>query len=296
MSLGREGGDVMSVGIGLRELVFELEESGFTLAVSPDKKNIEVTKSDELGSTLLATVNIALPSNVYINDDIRALSSESVRRLLPPIFNYVLSYLAGVEAELGERLTGKSRPQIIKDIVTEDSNHVRQGMIDTLIKSDKLMLLADVYGDKVCRRIDLLSAIKELGYQESTVNGKDLNIIYKGNHVATVNLSKDHSVRRELDWEVFPEAKRIELTNLLKWFIETPSKFRDISFSLLEQVIISNLPKQYKWAYRDEDSTLWAVDDFNHIEKAKKEIICDVSLFKVITKDNPYPTHLGRAL
>lgn len=280
--------------VGLRELVYDLEECGFTLAVSPDKKNIEITKPAELGRTLLATVNVTEPSKLMVNDDIKKLESGTVRKLLPPIFNYVLSYLASTEVELSELTSGKKRPQIIKDIVTEDSNYVRQGMIDTLIKSDKLMLLADVYGDKVCRKIDLLSAIRELGYQESKVVGTELYIRYLGNHIATVDLEAEHMVRRELEWETFPVDRRSGLTKLLKWYVKTPKKFRDISFSLLEQVIVSNLPRQYKWAYRDEHNMLWAVDDFNNAEKARKEIICDVSLFKMVTRDNPYPTHLGR--
>lgn len=286
----------MSGGIGLRELVFDLEDSGFSLRVTQDQRNIEILKPEELGRTVLATVNVTVPSHIYINDDIDKLEHGTVRKLLPPIFNYVLSYLSTTEIELSELTTGQKRPQIIKNIVTEDSNHIRQGMIDTLLRSDKLMLIANAYGDRICRKIDLLSAIKELGYQESSISGRDLNIIYRGNHVATVNLDADHSVRRELEWETFPHDKRLELTELLKWYVETPKKFRNISFTLLEQVLISNLPKQYKWAYRDENNTLWAVDEFKHSEKARKEIICDVSLFKVITKDNPYPTHLGRAL
>lgn len=286
----------MSGGIGLRELVFDLEDSGFSLRVTQDQRSIEILKPDELGRTVLATVNVTVPSHIYINDDIDKLEHGTVRKLLPPIFNYVLSYLSTTEIELSELTTGQKRPQIIKNIVTEDSNHIRQGMIDTLLRSDKLMLIASAYGDRICRRIDLLSAIKELGYQESSISGRDLNIVYQGDHVATVNLDADHSVRRELEWETFPQDKRLELTELLKWYVETPKKFRNISFTLLEQVLISNLPKQYKWAYRDENNTLWAVDEFKHSEKARKEIICDVSLFKVITKDNPYPTHLGRAL
>src|SRR5699024_8439120 len=247
-----------------------------------------------LGRTILATVNVTVPSFIMVSDDIKKLESDTIRKLLPPIFNYVLSYLANTEVELGELTSGKKRPQIIKDIVTEDSNHVRQGMIDTLIKSDKLLLLADVYGERVCRKIDLLSAIRELGYQESTVIGKDLLIKYQRSHIATVNLDAEHQVRRQLDCGAFPYEKRTELTELLRWYVETPMKFRNISFSLLEQVLISNLPKHYKWAYRDDENILWAVDDFTHTEKARKEIICDVSLFKMITKDNPYPTHLGR--
>lgn len=286
----------MSGGIGLRELVFDLEDSGFSLRVTRDQRNIEILKPEELGRTVLATVNVTVPSHIYINDDIDKLEHGTVRKLLPPIFNYVLSYLATTEIELSELTTGQKRPQIIKNIVTEDSNHIRQGMIDTLLRSDKLMLIASAYGDRICRKIDLLSAVKELGYQESSISGRDLNIVYQGDHVATVNLDADHSVRRELEWETFPQDKRLELTELLKWYVETPKKFRNISFTLLEQVLISNLPKQYKWAYRDENNTLWAVDEFKHSEKARKEIICDVSLFKVITKDNPYPTHLGRAL
>ena len=286
----------MSGGIGLRELVFDLEDSGFSLRVTQDQRSIEILKPEELGRTVLATVNVTVPSHIYINDDIDKLEHGTVRKLLPPIFNYVLSYLSTTEIELSELTTGQKRPQIIKNIVTEDSNHIRQGMIDTLLRSDKLMLIASAYGDRVCRKIDLLSAIKELGYQESSISGRDLNIVYQGDHVATVNLDADHSVRRELEWETFPKDKRLELTELLKWYVETPKKFRNISFTLLEQVLISNLPKQYKWAYRDENNTLWAVDEFKHSEKARKEIICDVSLFKVITKDNPYPTHLGRAL
>ena len=286
----------MSGGIGLRELVFDLEDSGFSLRVTQDQRSIEILKPDELGRTVLATVNVTVPSHIYINDDIDKLEHGTVRKLLPPIFNYVLSYLSTTEIELSELTTGQKRPQIIKNIVTEDSNHIRQGMIDTLLRSDKLMLIASAYGDRICRRIDLLSAIKELGYQESSISGRDLNIVYQGDHVATVNLDADHSVRRELEWETFPQDKRLELTELLKWYVETPKKFRNISFTLLEQVLISNLPKQYKWAYRDENNTLWAVDEFKHSEKARKEIICDVSLFKFITKDNPYPTHLGRAL
>lgn len=286
----------MSGGIGLRELVFDLEDSGFSLRVTQDQRSIEILKPDELGRTVLATVNVTVPSHIYINDDIDKLEHGTVRKLLPPIFNYVLSYLSTTEIELSELTTGQKRPQIIKNIVTEDSNHIRQGMIDTLLRSDKLMLIANAYGDRICRKIDLLSAIKELGYQESSISGRDLNIVYQGDHVATVNLDADHSVRRELEWETFPQDKRLELTELLKWYVETPKKFRNISFTLLEQVLISNLPKQYKWAYRDENNTLWAVDEFKHSEKARKEIICDVSLFKVITKDNPYPTHLGRAL
>ena len=287
---------MMSGGIGLRELVFDLEDSGFSLRVTQDQRSIEILKPDELGRTVLATVNVTVPSHIYINDDIDKLEHGTVRKLLPPIFNYVLSYLSTTEIELSELTTGKKRPQIIKNIVTEDSNHIRQGMIDTLLRSDKLMLIANAYGDRICRKIDLLSAVKELGYQESSMSGRDLNIVYQGDHVATVNLDADHSVRRELEWETFPQDKRLELTELLKWYVETPKKFRNISFTLLEQVLISNLPKQYKWAYRDENNTLWAVDEFKHSEKARKEIICDVSLFKVITKDNPYPTHLGRAL
>lgn len=286
----------MSGGIGLRELVFDLEDSGFSLRVTRDQRNIEILKPEELGRTVLASVNVTVPSHIYINDDINKLEHGTVRKLLPPIFNYVLSYLATTEIELSELTTGQKRPQIIKNIVTEDSNHIRQGMIDTLLRSDKLMLIASAYGDRICRKIDLLSAVKELGYQESSISGRDLNIVYQGDHVATVNLDADHSVRRELEWETFPHQKRLELTELLKWYVETPKKFRNISFTLLEQVLISNLPKQYKWAYRDENNTLWAVDEFKHSEKARKEIICDVSLFKVITKDNPYPTHLGRAL
>ena len=286
----------MSGGIGLRELVFDLEDSGFSLRVTRDQRNIEILKPEELGRTVLASVNVTVPSHIYINDDIYKLEHGTVRKLLPPIFNYVLSYLATTEIELSELTTGQKRPQIIKNIVTEDSNHIRQGMIDTLLRSDKLMLIASAYGDRICRKIDLLSAVKELGYQESSISGRDLNIVYQGDHVATVNLDADHSVRRELEWETFPQDKRLELTELLKWYVETPKKFRNISFTLLEQVLISNLPKQYKWAYRDENNTLWAVDEFKHSEKARKEIICDVSLFKVITKDNPYPTHLGRAL
>ena len=286
----------MSGGIGLRELVFDLEDSGFSLRVTRDQRNIEILKPEELGRTVLASVNVTVPSQIYINDDIDKLEHGTVRKLLPPIFNYVLSYLATTEIELSELTTGQKRPQIIKNIVTEDSNHIRQGMIDTLLRSDKLMLIASAYGDRICRKIDLLSAVKELGYQESSISGRDLNIVYQGDHVATVNLDADHSVRRELEWETFPQDKRLELTELLKWYVETPKKFRNISFTLLEQVIISNLPKQYKWAYRDENNTLWAVDEFKHSEKARKEIICDVTLFKVITKDNPYPTHLGRAL
>lgn len=286
----------MSGGIGLRELVFDLEDSGFSLRVTQDQRNIEILKPDELGRTVLASVNVTVPSHIYINDDIDKLEHGTVRKLLPPIFNYVLSYLSTTEIELSELTTGQNRPQIIKNIVTEDSNHIRQGMIDTLLRSDKLMMIANAYGDRICRKIDLLSAIKELGYQESSISGRDLHIVYQGDHVATVNLDADHSVRRELEWETFPHQKRLELTELLKWYVETPKKFRNISFTLLEQVIISNLPKQYKWAYRDENNTLWAVDEFKHSEKARKEIICDVSLFKVITKDNPYPTHLGRAL
>ena len=286
----------MSGGIGLRELVFDLEDSGFSLRVTRDQRNIEILKPEELGRTVLASVNVTVPSHIYINDDIDKLEHGTVRKLLPPIFNYVLSYLATTEIELSELTTGQKRPQIIKNIVTEDSNHIRQGMIDTLLRSDKLMLIASAYGDRICRKIDLLSAVKELGYQESSISGRDLNIVYQGDHVATVNLDADHSVRRELEWETFPQDKRLELTELLKWYVETPKKFRNISFTLLEQVLISNLPKQYKWAYRDENNTLWAVDEFKHSEKARKEIICDVSLFKVITKDNPYPTHLGRAL
>lgn len=286
----------MSGGIGLRELVFDLEDSGFSLRVTQDQRNIEILKPEELGRTVLATVNVTVPSHIYINDDIEKLEHGSIRKLLPPIFNYVLSYLSTTEIELSEITTGQNRPQMIKNIVTEDSNHVRQGMIDTLLRSDKLMMIANAYGDSICRTIDLLSAIKELGYQESSISGRDLNIIYQGNHVATVNLDADHSVRRELEWETFPHNKRLELTELLKWYVETPKKFRNISFTLLEQVLISNLPKQYKWAYRDENNTLWAVDEFKYSEKARKEIICDVSLFKVITKDNPYPTHLGRVL
>lgn len=286
----------MSGGIGLRELVFDLEDSGFSLRVTQDQRNIEILKPEELGRTVLASVNVTVPSHIYINDDIDKLEHGTVRKLLPPIFNYVLSYLSTTEIELSELTTGQKRPQIIKNIVTEDSNHIRQGMIDTLLRSDKLMLIANAYGDRICRKIDLLSAVKELGYQESTISGRDLYIVYQGDHVATVNLDADHSVRRELEWETFPHQKRLELTELLKWYVETPKKFRNISFTLLEQVLISNLPKQYKWAYRDENNTLWAVDEFKHSEKARKEIICDVSLFKVITKDNPYPTHLGRAL
>lgn len=286
----------MSGGIGLRELVFDLEDSGFSLRVTQDQRSIEILKPDELGRTVLATVNVTVPSHIYINDDIDKLEHGTVRKLLPPIFNYVLSYLSTTEIELSELTTGQKRPQIIKNIVTEDSNHIRQGMIDTLLRSDKLMLIANAYGDRICRKIDLLSAVKELGYQESSISGRDLNIVYQGDHVATVNLDADHSVRRELEWETFPQDKRLELTELLKWYVETPKKFRNISFTLLEQVLISNLPKQYKWAYRDENNTLWAVDEFKHSEKARKEIICDVTLFKVITKDNPYPTHLGRAL
>ena len=286
---------MMSGGIGLRELVFDLEDSGFSLRVTQDQRSIEILKPDELGRTVLATVNVTVPSHIYINDDIDKLEHGSVRKLLPPIFNYVLSYLSTTEIELSELTTGKKRPQIIKNIVTEDSNHIRQGMIDTLLRSDKLMLIANAYGDRICRKIDLLSAVKELGYQESSMSGRDLNIVYQGDHVATVNLDADHSVRRELEWETFPQDKRLELTELLKWYVETPKKFRNISFTLLEQVLISNLPKQYKWAYRDENNTLWAVDEFKHSEKARKEIICDVSLFKVISKDNPYPTHLGRS-
>lgn len=286
----------MSGGIGLRELVFDLEDSGFSLRVTQDQRNIEILKPEELGRTVLASVNVTVPSHIYINDDIDKLEHGTVRKLLPPIFNYVLSYLSTTEIELSELTTGQKRPQIIKNIVTEDSNHIRQGMIDTLLRSDKLMMIANAYGDRICRKIDLLSAIKELGYQESSISGRDLNIVYQGDHVATVNLDADHSVRRELEWETFPQDKRLELTELLKWYVETPKKFRNISFTLLEQVLISNLPKQYKWAYRDENNTLWAVDEFKHSEKARKEIICDVSLFKVITKDNPYPTHLGRAL
>lgn len=286
----------MSGGIGLRELVFDLEDNGFSLRVTQDQRNIEILKPEELGRTVLATVNVTVPSHIYINDDIDKLEHGTVRKLLPPIFNYVLSYLSTTEIELSELTTGQKRPQIIKNIVTEDSNHIRQGMIDTLLRSDKLMLIANAYGDRICRKIDLLSAIKELGYQESSISGRDLHIVYQGDHVATVNLDADHSVRRELEWETFPHKKRLELTELLKWYVETPKKFRNISFTLLEQVLISNLPKQYKWAYRDENNTLWAVDEFKHSEKARKEIICDVSLFKVITKDNPYPTHLGRAL
>lgn len=284
----------MSSGIGLRELVYDLEEHDFTLQVSPDKRNIEISKPDELGRTIIATVNVTVPSHIMVSDDIKKLESETVRKLLPPIFNYVLSYLASTELELGELTSGKKRTQIVKDIVQEDSNYVRQGMIDTLIKSDKLMLLADVYGDRVCRRLDLLSAIGELGYRDSTIVGKELQIRYKGNHVATVNLEAEHKVKRELDWETFPIERRSELTELLKWYVNTPKKFRDISFSLLEQVLISNLPRQYKWAYRDRDNTLWAVDDYRNTEKARREIICDVTLFKMITKDNPFPTHLGR--
>ena len=286
----------MSGGIGLRELVFDLEDSGFSLRVTRDQRNIEILKPEELGRTVLASVNVTVPSHIYINDDIDKLEHGTVRKLLPPIFNYVLSYLATTEIELSELTTGQKRPQIIKNIVTEDSNHIRQGMIDTLLRSDKLMLIASAYGDRICRKIDLLSAVKELGYQESSISGRDLNIVYQGDHVATVNLDADHSVRRELEWETFPQDKRLELTELLKWYVETPKKFRNISFTLLEQVLISNLPKQYKWAYRDDNNTLWAVDEFKHSEKARKEIVCDVSLFKVITKDNPYPTHLGRAL
>lgn len=287
-------GVFLSGGIGLRELVLDLEDNGFTLAVSADKRNVEVSKPDELGRTILATVNVIVPSNIYINDDISKLDSDTVRKLLPPIFNYVLSYLSSMERELGELSTGKSRPHIIKDIVNAESNQVRQGMIDTLIRGDKIMLIADIYGDRVCRKIDLLSAIRELGYHKSTVTGKDLNIVYQGHHVATVNLDSEHSVRRELDWEIFPHDKRAELTELLRWYVETPKKFRSVSLNLIEQVLVSNLPRQYKWAYRDEDNVLWAVDNFKNPEKARKEIICDVSLFKVITKDNPYPTHLGR--
>lgn len=283
----------MGVGIGLRELVSDLEESGFKLDLSQDRRTIEVSKPDELGLTVIASVNVTVPSFIMISDDIKKLDSKTVSKLLPPIFNYVLSYLASMELELSELTSGKQRPHIIKDITTEDSNYIRQGMIDTLMRSDKLMLMADVYGDTVCRKIDLLSAIKELGYQESTVNGRNLYIKYRGNHVATLNLDAEHKVKRELDWDTFPERKRKELTTLLKWYIDTPKQFRNISFTLLEQVLVSNLPKQYKWAYRDEDNRLWAVDDFEN-EKAQKEIACDVSLFKMITPANPFPTHLGR--
>lgn len=284
----------MSVGNGLKELVYDLESCGFTLEVSPDKRNIEITKPEELGKTVLARVNVVVPSYMMVSDDVKKLERDTLQSLLPPVFNYVLSYLANTEIELGELTSGKKRPQVVKDIITEDSNHIRQGMIETLIKSDKLMLLADVYGDTVCRKVDMLSGVRELGYQDSSVIGKNLQIVFKNCHVATVHLDNNSEVKRELDWEKLPEDRREELISLLKWYVETPNKFREITFSLLEQVLVSNLPKQYKWAYRDGANKLWAIDSFDGKEPAKKEIVCDVSLFKMITNKNPFPTYLGR--
>lgn len=284
----------MSNGLSLRDLVFELEDKDFSLEVSKNQRSIEVRKPEETGEEVLVTIGIVNPSEVTVTDSIKYLENSIVRDLLPPVFNYVLSFLAKTEIGLSELKAGKDRKGMVKDIKTEDSNYIRQGMIDTLIRSDKLMLMADVYGEKVCRRIDLLSAIKESGYQDSRVNVRDLNIYYHGKHVATISLDEEHMVSREFHWVDFPKEKRKELTTLLKWYVDTPKKFRNISFSLLEQILITNLPRQYQWAYRDEDNRLWAINEFRKEDAAKKEIVCDAILFKMITKKNPFPTHLGR--
>lgn len=284
----------MSKGISLRELVYELEDKGFELRVTKDQRYIEIREPKSTGDELLVSVGVINPSDIEVKEEVKNLGENTVRDLLPPIFNYVLSFLANTELEISGIKSGKSMNNIVKDIKTEDSNYIRQGMIDTLIQSDRMMLMADVYGDVVCRRIDLLSGIKEMGYQESTINDGELNVIYKGNHVMTASLNKEHEVRREIDWADFPYERRDSLIRLLKWYVDTPNKFRSISFSLLEQVLISNLPKQYKWAYRDEDDKLWALDSFDVNNAAEKEIICDPTLFRMITKRNPFPTHLGR--
>lgn len=284
----------MSKGISLRELVYELEDKGFELRVTKDQRYIEIREPKSTGDELLVSVGVINPSDIEVKEEVKNLEENTVRDLLPPIFNYVLSFLANTELEISGIKSGKSMNNIVKDIKTEDSNYIRQGMIDTLIQSDRMMLMADVYGDVVCRRIDLLSGIKEMGYQESTINDGELNVIYKGNHVMTASLNKEHEVRREIDWADFPYERRDSLIRLLKWYVDTPNKFRSISFSLLEQVLISNLPKQYKWAYRDEDDKLWALDSFDVNNAAEKEIICDPTLFRMITKRNPFPTHLGR--
>lgn len=284
----------MSTGISLRDLVYELEDKGFDLMVTPNQRYIEVRKQEAAGEELLLTVGVLNPSDMTINDSVKDLDDNIVKELLPPVFNYVLSFLANKESEINALKRGKDRKGTVQDIRTEDSNYIRQGMIDTLIQSDKLMLMADVYGDNVCRRIDLLSGIKEMGYQDSTIKDGELNVIYGGNHVMTASLEKEHDVRREIDWVDFPVERRDGLIRLLKWYVDTPRQFRSISFTLLEQVLISNLPKQYKWAYRDEENRLWAIDSFDLENTARKEIICDATLFKMVTKKNQFPSHLAR--